>query len=80
MHWGTFAFTDEHVLAPPKRLMEAAATAGVDSFIFSKLGQPLIALPDSDFLFDDLRSVVESDAYRPKLAVPFKGKPDWVLS
>lgn len=65
MHWGTFVFTDEHVLAPPKHLMEATVKKGVDSFAFSKLGQSLVALPDRDFLFDDLKDVVASDAYRP---------------
>lgn len=50
MHWGTFVFTDEHVLDPPKQLLEAAIKSGVDTFSFSKLGQTLTALPDKETL------------------------------
>jgi len=64
MHWGTFVFTDEHVLHPPKRLLEASTKQGVTNFAFSRLGESLVALPDSDFYSGDLKAIIESDMYR----------------
>jgi len=65
MHWGTFVFTDEHVLAPPKDLLKATTSQGVNNFAVSKLGQSFIALPDLDFVFHDLNSVIDSSIYVP---------------
>jgi len=65
MHWGTFVFTDEHVLAPPKDLLQAVTSRGINNFAVSKLGQSFIALPDMDFIFNDLQAVISTDVYTP---------------
>lgn len=70
MHWGTFVFTDEHVLAPPKDLLQAVASRGITNFAVSKLGQSFIALPDMDFIFNDLNSIISTDVYTPSTATP----------
>lgn len=63
MHWGTFVFTDEHILAPPKDLMKATQSLGVENFAVTKMGQSFIALPDSELIFNDLNAVISSDVY-----------------
>lgn len=68
MHWGTFVFTDEHVLAPPKDLKIALDAKGVDNFAVSKLGQSFIALPDTDLIFHDLDSIIDSNIYIPSVS------------